>query len=132
MTPVHIDAPVWLDYFAGKNPELGDRVDEWVAQRLARISAAALQEVLAQAATPASCDRLAEALLGVYEAENASRVARLAGRIACRLHVEGFAPQPPLRLAVAAAALEARAPLLTTDTTLHAVARLYPLRILCA
>lgn len=131
MTPVHIDAPVWRDYFVGRSPELGDRVDELIAQRLARISAAALQEVLEQAATPAACDRLAEALLGLCEAADAARIARLAARIACRLREENLAIPPPLRLAAAAAALEARAPLLTTDVSLHAVARLFPLKILC-
>jgi hypothetical protein len=78
VTPVHIDAPVWRDYFTGRSPELGDRVDELIAQRLARISAAVLQEVLEQAATPAACDRLAEALLGLCEAADAARIARLA------------------------------------------------------
>ena len=131
MTPVHIDAPVWRDYFAGRSPELGDRVDELIAQRLARISAAALQEVLAQASSPAAGDRLAEALLGLCEAGDAARIARQAGRMACRLREEGQAAPPPLRLAAAAAALEARAPLLTTDASLHAVARLFPLKVLC-
>ncbi len=132
MTSVHIDTPVWRDYFAGRSPELGDRVDELIAQRLARVSAAALQELLAQAATPAACDRLAEALLGVCAPEDSARVALRAGRIACRLRAEGHAPLAPLRLAAAAAALEAHASLLTSDASLHAVARLFPLKILCA
>lgn len=134
MIPVFIDTPVWRDYFAGHNPERGDRVDELIAQRLARISGAVMQELLAQARTPAACDRLAEALLGVYarSEDGESQIARLAGRIACRLHAEGLAPLPPLRVASAAAAIAAHAPLLTTDTALHAVARLFPLKILCA
>jgi predicted nucleic acid-binding protein len=132
VTPVFIDTPVWRDYFAGHNPELGDRVDELIAQQLARISDAVLQELLAQAASPAACDRLAEALLGVYAPADEKSVALLAGRIACRLHSENLAPLPPLRLQSAAAAIAARAPLLTTDNALHAVARLFPLKILCA
>lgn len=132
MTPVFIDTPVWRDYFAGRNPELGDRVDELIAQRLARVSAAVLQELLSQASTPAACDRLEEALLGVHTPADGGREARRAGRIACRLRAEGLAPLTPLRLASAAAALEARAPLLTSDAALHAVARFFPLRILCA
>lgn len=132
MTPVFIDAPVWRDYFAGRSPELGDRVDELIAQRAARVSAASLQELLAEARSPAACDRLAEALLGVYAPEDGGRVARQAGRIASRLRAEALPALPPLRLAAAAAALEARAPLLTSDAALHAVARLFPLKILCA
>lgn len=134
MTPVFIDTPVWRDYFAGRSPELDDRVDELITQRLARVSGAVLQEVLSQARTPAECDRLTEALLGVYSLPDAEAesVALTAGRIACRLHAEGHAPLPPLRVLSAAAALTARAPLLTTDATLHAVARLFPLKILCA
>jgi predicted nucleic acid-binding protein len=132
MTPVYIDTPVWRDYFEGRNPELGDRVDELIIQRLARVSAAVLQELLAQARSPAACDRLAEALLGLQGPEDGGRVALLAGRLACRLNTENRAPLPPLRLASAAAALEAHASLLTSDATLHAVARLSPLKILCA
>ena len=134
MTPVFIDTPVWRDYFSGHNPERGDRVDELIAQRLARISGAAMQELLAQARTPAACDRLAEALLGVYaRAEDGeAQVARLAGRIACRLNAEGLAPLPPLRVASAAAAMVAHAPLLTTDAALHSIARFFSLTILCA
>lgn len=132
MTPVFIDAPVWRDYFAGRSPELGDRVDELIAQRAARASAASLQELLAEARSPAACERLAEALLGVCAPEDAVRVARQAGRIASRLRAESLPVPPPLRLASAAAALEAHAPLLTSDAALHAVARFFPLRILCA
>jgi len=134
VTPVFIDTPVWHDYFTERSPELGDRVDELITQRLARISGAVLQELLSQARTAAACDRLAEALLGVYDASltDEHRVALLAGRIACRLHAEGFAPLPPLRTLSAAAAVDARAPLLTTDMALHAVARFFPLKILCA
>lgn len=134
MTPVYIDTPVWRDYFAGRSPELGDRVDELITQRLARVSGAVLQEVLSLARTPAECERLAEALLGGYgRAESDERaIALLAGRIACRLRAEGHAPLPPLRLLSAAAALSARAPLLTTDAALHAVARHFPLKVLCA
>ena len=134
MTPVYIDTPVWRDYFAGRNPELADRVDELIAQQLARVSDAALQELLAQARDAQACDRLAEALLGVYDQTpgDEGRVAILAGRIACRLRDEGLAPLPPLRVLSAAAALDARAPLLTSDPDLHAVARFFPLKILCA
>ena len=134
MTPVFIDTPVWRDYFAGRKPELGDRVDELITQRLARVSGAVMQELLSQARTPVACDRLTEALLGVYDFQLADghRVALLAGRIACRLHAEGCAPLPPLRTLSAAAAVDARAPLLTTDVALHAVARFFPLKILCA
>ena len=134
MTPVFIDTPVWRDYFAGRSQELGDRVDELITQRLARVSGAVLQELLSQARTLAECDRLAEALLGVYEhAGNDERgIALMAGRIACRLQAEGHAPLPPLRVLSAAAALMTHAPLLTTDATLHTVARYFPLKILCA
>ena len=131
MTPVLIDTPVWRDYFAGRNPELGDRVDELIAQKLARISDAALQEILSQAADPAACDRLAEALLGVRVSIDSAAAAVLAGRIACRLRSEGLT-LPPLRALSAAAAVAAHLPLLTTDHTLHAVARCFPLKILCA
>ena len=133
MTPVFIDTPVWRDYFAGRNPELGDRVDELITQRLARVSGAVVQELLSQASTRAECDRLAEALLGVYERADDDRcLALLAGRISCRLHVEGLAPLPPLRVLSAAAALTAHAPLLTTDAALHTVARYFAIKILCA
>ena len=134
MTPVFVDTPVWRNYFAGRSPELGDRVDELITQRLARVSGAVLQELLSQARTLAECDRLAEALLGGYgRTEPDERaIALTAGRIACRLHAEGLAPLPPLRVLSAAAALSAHAPLLTSDATLHAVARLFPLKILCA
>ncbi len=132
MTPVFIDTPVWRDYFAGRSPELGDRVDELITQRLARVSAPVLQELLAQAGSPAACDRLAEALLGICAPQDGTRAACQAGRIASRLRAEGLALLPPLRLASAAAALEARAPLLTSDAALHAVARFFPLKILCA
>ena len=134
MTPVFIDTPVWRAYFAGRKPELGDRVDELITQRLARVSGAVLQELLSQAHTPAACDRLAEALLGVYDSllSDEHRIALLAGKIASRLHAEGCAPLPPLRTLSAAAAVDARAPLLTTDAALHVVARFFPLKILCA
>ena len=134
MTPVYIDTPVWRDYFAGRSPELADRVDELIAQQLARVSDAVLQELLAQARDSAAFDRLNEALLGAYERTPAgeSQLAALAGRMACRLREEGLAPLPPLRLRSAAAALAARAPLLTSDAALHAVARFFPLKILCA
>ncbi len=134
MTPVFIDTPVWRDYFAGRSPELGDRVDELITQRLARVSGAVLQELLSQARTPAEADRLAEALLGLYgrPAAAARDIALTAGRIACRLHAEGHAPLPPLRVLSAAAALADHAQLLTTDAALHTVARLFPLKILCA
>ena len=134
MTPVFIDTPVWRDYFAGRKPELGDRVDELITQQLARVSGAVMQELLSQARTPAACDRLTEALLGVYEPLPADehRLALLAGKIACRLHAEGCAPLPPLRALSAAAAVDAHAPLLTTDAALHAVARFFPLKLLCA
>ena len=134
MTPVFIDTPVWRDYFAGRSPELDDRVDELITQRLARVSGAVMQEVLSQARTLAECDRLSEALLGGYDRAEADErdIALTAGRIACRLHAEGHAPLPPLRVLSAAAALTAHAPLLTTDATLHAVARHFPLKILCA
>lgn len=134
MTPVFIDTPVWRDYFAGRSPELGDRVDELITQRLARVSGAVLQELLSQASTLAECDRLAEALLGGYGRPDADdpSIALAAGRIACRLRAEGHPPLPPLRVLSAAAALTARAPLLTTDAALHTVARHFPLKILCA
>jgi predicted nucleic acid-binding protein len=134
VTPVFIDTPVWRDYFAGRNPELDDRVDELITQRLARVSGAVLQELLSLARTPAECDRMAEALLGAYSRPEADDpdIALAAGRIACRLHAEGQVALPPLRVLSAAAALTARAPLLTTDATLHAVARHFPLKILCA
>jgi len=134
MTPVFIDTPVWRDYFAGRNPDLGDRVHELITQRLVRISGAVLQELLSQARTPAECDRLAEALLGGYTQSGADEcgIALMAGRIACRLHAEGHVPLPPLRVLSAAAALTAHAPLLTNDATLHTVARYFPLKILCA
>jgi len=132
VTAVFIDAPVWRDYIAGRSPELGDRVDELIAQRAARVSAASLQELLAEARSPAACERLSEALLGVHAPEDAAAVADAAGRIACRMRAEGLVPPAPLRLASAAAALAARAPLLPTDADLHAVARFFPLKILCA
>jgi len=134
LTPVFIDTPVWRDYFAERSPELGDRVDELITQQLARVSGAVMQELLSQAHAPAACDRLAEALLGVYSGGEGDerRIALLAGRIACRLRAEGHAPLPPLRAASAAAALCAHASLLTTDTSLHTVARYFPLKILCA
>ncbi len=134
MTPVYIDTAVWQDYFAGRNPELGDRVDELITQRLARVSGAVLQELLSLARTQADCDRLAEALLGVCDrAEDDGRtIALTAGRIACRLHAEGLAPLPPLRVLSAASALTAHAPLLTTDAAPHTVARYFSLKILCA
>lgn len=132
MTPVHIDAPVWRNYFDGRSPELGDRVDELIAQQLARVSAPVMQELLAQAATPAACAKLAEALLAVYAPADAALIALRAGEIACRLRAEGEVALPPLRLASAAAAIADRAQLLTTDSGLHAVARRFPLRVLCA
>jgi len=132
VTPVFIDTPFWRDYFAGRSPELGDRVDELLAQRAARVSAASLQELLAEARSPAACERLAEALLGVCAPADGALVARQAGRIASRLRAENLPVPPPLRLASAAAALEAHAPLLTSDAALHAVARFFPLKILCA
>jgi predicted nucleic acid-binding protein len=134
MTPVFIDTPVWRDYFAGRSPELDDRVDELITQRLARVSGAVIQEVLSMARTLAECDRLAEALLGGYDRAEADEqdIALMAGRIACRLRAEGHAPLPPLRVLSAAAALTAHSPLLTTDATLHTIARHFPLKILCA
>ena len=134
MTPVFVDTPVWRDYFTGRNPELGDHVDELITQRLVRVSGAVMQEVLSQARTPAECERLAKALLGGYDGTAAGEcvIAVTAGRIACRLHAEGHAPLAPLRVLSAAAAVTARAPLLTSDTALHVVARFFPLKILCA
>ena len=134
MKRVYIDTPVWRDYFAGRNPELADRVDELISQQFARVSDAVLQELLAQARDSAALDHLNEALLGVYDQTPAgeNRVALLAGRMACRLREEGLAPLPPLRLRSAAAALDARAPLLTSDNALHALARFFPLKTLCA
>jgi len=132
VTPVLIDTPVWRDYFAGHNPELGDRVEELIVQKLARISDAALQELLSQTADPATCERLAEALLGVRTRIEPTSAALLAGRIACRLRSEGLAPLLPLRALNASAAIAAHLPLLTTDNALYAVARFFPLKILCA